>query len=129
MTKLLKYLLPLCFILSSGFSQLGGLAIEQSAGHSSAESTTLSIKTERALTIRASNHSHEQNGNHHHTVIQEEEETEISKVTFETNDAALVYTSSNNYFLSTQKCLYFSKYITYLPSYKSLYILFGVFRI
>jgi hypothetical protein len=127
MKILFNYLLPLCLLLSGGLSQLEGQVSKQITSYFSAESTSLSTKTD-ATTVQAYNHN--ENGKDSPIGIEKEEkdETETSRKSSVGNDSSVTY-QTHNFSFSVQKRLTLSKYATYLPSYKSLYILFEVFRI
>lgn len=127
MKKLLNFLIPLCLFVSSGFSQLEVQVIEHTASHFLVESNSFST-TDEAATFRASNQTDSEQKSPISIEQEEEDETETSRNSSADNDS-----SSNhfvhNFLLSVQERSILSKYFTYLPSYKSLYILFEVFRI
>lgn len=126
MTRLLKYLLPLCLLVSSGFFQLEGQAIEQAATNFSEQIASFSTADE--TTVRAYNHSENDQRNPIDFEQEEEDETETSKEDSVSNGNSSEIHASN-LFLGVEKRLILSKYATCFLSCKSLYILFEVFRI
>lgn len=126
MTKLLKYLLPLCILLSGGISQLAGQAIEQTASHFAEQNVSVAAANE--TTVRAYNHGESSKSYPISIEEKEEDETETSQKNLLGNGNSVSH-NNHNFLFGVQKHLILSKYTTYLPSYKSICVLFQVFRI
>jgi hypothetical protein len=135
MIKLLKYLLPLCILLLSGYLYCHEGTIHTPIRISSVKNSNYFIgeNSQNSIIEPALTTEKRETKQNPITDIEEKENEVISfkkDLSFNTNIAALFYTQIAEYFFQyTQIQLFFFKHFSYYPSSKSLYLIFEVMRI
>lgn len=138
MKKLLSILLPLCIFLSSGLTHVEGRGIEKKLNHFLTESKSVvtntdalpSLSFQHRLTVRTSPHSNSESEHLPDLILKEQKD---EKDTSQKSVAVDEHFLKNDFFQYSytvkEKQWLFFKRLLYFPSYKSLYLLFEVFRI
>lgn len=131
-------LLPLCIFLSSGFAHLDGQGIAEKLGHFLTETTFVGTNADtlctfngqHQLTVRASTHASSE-GDHLPDIIlkEQKDETDTSQKSISPDGLPAENIFFQCLYSVKKKQLLFSKRLSHFPTYKSLYLLFEVFRI